>query len=428
MFSGLRLRLTVLYLLAGATLIALIGGGMYVMVRRYFQSTTDHALEHRMAFEFIQLGAPLPAALSSAELEVIDLSRDAQSRAGLELAEIFVLPLDEQGRALFNPNPFPPPIAADAAAARQALAAGSDWRTLELANGSRVRLLSYRLTRDDGPRVMQAGRMLDEQDQALGRFLLALLALGAGSLVLLGWGSWWLAGSSIVPAQRAWERQQAFVANASHELRAPLTLLRASAEVALRGTPAGDEDQRELLGDVLHECDHMTRLVEDLLLLSRLDAGQLQLARAPVAAADLLDEVARQIGRLAAERGVALAIDAAPVSLCGDQVRVRQVLLILLDNALRHTPAGGSIAVRASAAGRETEIVVSDTGAGIPAEHLPHLFERFYRADSSRHDEQRGSGLGLSIARALVQAQGGRISLSSAPGAGTEARIVLPAA
>ncbi|HEY1016000.1 MAG TPA: HAMP domain-containing sensor histidine kinase, partial [Herpetosiphonaceae bacterium] len=310
MFSGLRLRLTVLYLLAGATLIALIGGGMYLLVRRYFVSTTDHALEHRMAFEFAQLRAPLPPELRSAELEVVSLSEDAQNRAGLELAEIFVLPLDEQGRALFNPNPFPPPIEADAEAARQALAAGKDWRTLDLPNGSRVRLLSYRLTRDDGPRVMQAGRMLDEQDAALSRLLLALLALGAGSLVLLGWGSWWMAGRSLVPAQRAWERQQAFVANASHELRAPLTLLRASAEVALRGTPAGEEDQRELLGDVLHECDHMTRLVEDLLLLSRLDAGQLQLERAPIAAGELLDEVARQIGRVAAERGVALDIDA----------------------------------------------------------------------------------------------------------------------
>jgi signal transduction histidine kinase len=119
-------------------------------------------------------------------------------------------------------------------------------------------------------------------------------------------------------------------------------------------------------------------------------------------------------------------MEADPGKASGDLVRVRQVLLILLDNALRHTPAGGTIEVVARPVGRETHIWVRDTGEGIAPEHLPHLFERFYRVDSSRHDQQRGSGLGLSIARALITAQNGRLAISSTPGKGTEVLICLP--
>src|SRR5262249_41127920 len=135
--------------------------------------------------------------------------------------------------------------------------------------------------------------------------------LGGVSAVLLGFGSWVLAGRALRPAQEAWGRQQAFIANASHELRTPLTLLRASAEVVQRGLPAAETDSRELLGDVLQETDHMSRLVEDLLLLSRIDAGRLQVERQAIPLAELLPEVGRQVGRLAEEKGVHVEVDGA---------------------------------------------------------------------------------------------------------------------
>ncbi len=153
---------------------------------------------------------------------------------------------------IFNPNSFAPPLVADAEAVAAAQARGSDWRTVRLKNGARVRLLTYHLDVSDGPAVLQVGRTLTDQDRLLNQLLVGLLGLGGIGAVLLGAASWWLAGRSLIPAQQAWERQQAFVANASHELRTPLTLMRASAEVAQRGLPETD-DRRALLGDVLQE-------------------------------------------------------------------------------------------------------------------------------------------------------------------------------
>jgi signal transduction histidine kinase len=345
-----------------------------------------------------------------------------------ELAAIFVLPLSSDGRLLFDPNPYTPPITPDTDAVAAALTLGSDLRTIRTADESSVRLLTYRMTRSDGPAVLQMGRILNDQERVLSQLLSGLLGLGGVSVVLLGVGSWWLAGRSLHPAQQAWERQQAFIANASHELRAPLTLMRASTEVALRSLPPDDADNRELLGDVVQECDHMTRLVEDLLLLSRLDTGRLKLERSIIDLHDLLGEVQRQVGRLAAARDIQLCLEQTNGSVWGDPTRLRQVLLIVLDNALRYTPPGGTIRVSTMLRRRHVQITVADSGAGIAPEHVTHLFERFYRVDSARGVGNGGAGLGLSIARALVEAQQGWIMITSELGRGTQVTIALPTA
>lgn len=466
MFRGLRLRLTLLYILAALALITLVGGGTYWLIDYYFQTTTDLGLQHKMAHEFRLLGAPVPPELAAADLDWYanrafllpspkpSPSSDRHNLSGereqdhdhteeyrntlgsefveayydSELAGIFVLPLNADGQLLFDPNPYTPPFEPDLEAVAAANTHGTDWRTVQLDNNTRVRLLTYRLTRSDGPALLQLGRTLADQDRVLNQLLLGLLGLGGISAVLLGAGSWWLAGRALGPAQQAWSQQQAFIANASHELRTPLTLLRASTEVALRGLPAADTDRRELLGDVLQECDHMTHLVEDLLLLSRLDAGRLKLEREVISLPNLLEDVQRQVGRLARERGVHISINAAQGVVRGDSTRLRQVLLILLDNALRYTPHGGSICLEARPQGRQVQIAVIDTGSGIAPEHVPHVFERFYRPDSARSSASGGSGLGLSIARALIQAQQGQISIDSRLGEGTRVTLALPAA
>lgn len=461
MLRGLRWQLTLLYLLAALALLALIGVGTYQLLSRYFETTTDLALQHKMAEQFRLLGAALPPELAEADRawhtrrgrpfpsvpvsgedgrNGEDHEREGEERRSddslsdsypqedaydAELAAIFVLPLDARGQVLAVGGSPAAPLAPDAQAGAAALQRGSDWRTVRLADGTRVRLLTYVLPGGTDPAVLQVGRALSDQDRLLHQLLIGLLGLGAVSAVLMGMGSWWLAGRSLRPAQEAWERQQAFVANASHELRTPLTLIRASAEVAQRGLPAGDE-RRTLLDDILAECDHMGRLVEDLLLLSRLDAGRLKLERQRVALADLLTEIQRQVGRLADERGIHLVMDGANGAVWGDPTRLRQVLLILLDNALRYTPAGGNIRLAARPQGRYVVVTVTDTGSGIAPEHLPHVFERFYQADSARRS-RGGSGLGLSIAKALIEAQHGQIRLESRPGEGTRVSLLLPA-
>lgn len=443
MFSGLRLRLTALYLLASVALIVLLGGGIYQALQSYFQKITDLALQHKMLHEFQLLNAPVPPELANVDLDWSSerlgmyesplqpsavQAQDTVMAYDGELAAIFVLALSDEGRLLFNPGASAVPIAPEREAVRVAMETGHDWRTITTPDGSRVRLLTYRLTRSDGPDVLQLGRTLDDQDRVLWQVLLYTLALGSICTVGMGFGSWWLAGRSIRPAQQAWERQQTFIANASHELRAPLTLLRASAEVAYRGMPADDEDNRELLGDVLYECDHMNRMVEDLLLLSRLDTGRLEVQCEALALPGVLADIRRQVGRLTSEKQVQLVVDRVQGMVWGDPKHLRQVLLILLDNAVRHTPAGGSIEIATSRKGQAIEICVSDTGSGIAPEHLPHIFERFYRPDSSRTEQRPGAGLGLSIARALMEAQQGGISVESEPGQGTRMRLRLPAA
>ncbi|MBI3363269.1 MAG: HAMP domain-containing histidine kinase [Chloroflexi bacterium] len=461
MFRGLRLRLTLLYLFAASALILLVGGGAYWLIGRYFQTATDLALQHKMALEFQLLGAPLPPELAAADrawytsrgrgypAATTPVNAGGSEAAGTsdgeggenpasenavedaydgELAAIFVLPLSADAKLLFDPNSFAPPIAPDSQAAAAALAQSRDWRTVRLSNGSRVRLLTYRLTTSNGGIVLQLGRTLSDQDRVLNQLLLGLLGLGGASAVALSVASWWLAGRSLIPAQQAWEKQQAFMANASHELRTPLTLMRASAEVAQRGLPDVEVDRRALLGDVLQECDHMTRLVEDLLLLSRLDAGRLTLERRDISLSELLTDVQRQMGRVSDERGVQLHLGEATGTARADPTRLRQVLLVLLDNALRHTPAGGSISVEARPQGKHVQLTVTDTGMGIPPRDVPQVFERFYRAKSNGKAQNEGTGLGLAIAKALVEAQGGQIRLESREGKGTRVTLIMQSA
>jgi signal transduction histidine kinase len=181
-----------------------------------------------------------------------------------------------------------------------------------------------------------------------------------------------------------------------------------------------------LLVDILNECDQVSRLVKDLLMLSRLDTGSLTLARERVIPAEIYKEVYRQFKRLTEERGINLEIGQAVGTAWGDAVRLRQVILILLDNALRYTPSGGTIRLEAYPQGDQILLTVTDTGSGIPPEHLPHVFDRFYMADSSRSSENQGSGLGLSIAWSIMKAQKGSIKVESQVGQGTRVILMLP--
>ncbi len=329
MFRPVRLRLTLLYAAAGVILICLLGGGTYALLGFFFQSTTDLALEHVMAQQFVALGVPLPAELSQADRLWVssqagvtvgglfptlphrtapDNSGEAEedtqspdhelSEAGeengldAELAAVFVSALSDQGELLPGFNISPAPLAPDRQAVDKALEQGSDLRTVVSPSGSRVRLLTYHVPDVAEPSIIQVGRSLSDQDRIRGQLVLGLVMLGGVSLALLALGSWFLAGQSLQPTQRAVERQQAFVANASHELRTPLTLIRATADVARRALKE-DDPQKKLLDQILTESDHMSRLIEDQLLLSRIDSEELTITQKRVGLPDLLEFAAR---------------------------------------------------------------------------------------------------------------------------------------
>src|SRR5262249_15078442 len=197
-------------------------------------------------------------------------------------------------------------------------------------------------------------------------------------------------------------------AGAAHELRTPLAAIRTEAEVAL-GRGGLPEGQRQLLGSILEECGRLARLTDQLLALAREDAGPAKQAHQPLDLAALAAGAAETMRPLAEAGGVRLRVESAgSVRAWGDEARLRQVFFNLIDNAVKHTPDGGEVEVSVEAQDGVAVAVVRDTGEGIAAEHLPHVFDRFYRVDEARTRERGGTGLGLSIVQSVVAAHGGR--------------------
>lgn len=215
--------------------------------------------------------------------------------------------------------------------------------------------------------------------------------------------------------------QQRFLADVSHELRTPLTTIRGNVDLMRR---MGGADQ-ESLDDIQAELDRMTRLVNDLLLLARADAGSLPIEQEPVELDTVLLDVYRQLSLLKKPVDVVLE-EVDQVQVMGDADRLKQLILNLADNAVKYTPPGGKVRLSLSKAEGEAHLEISDTGIGIAEEDLPYIFERFYRVDKARARTHGGSGLGLSIAKWIVDVHGGRIDVKSAPGEGTTFHVRLP--
>lgn len=322
--------------------------------------------------------------------------------------------------------------------------------------------------------ILQAARSLEDQDRALWA-LGRLLLVGAVLATLLAFGiGWLLAGMALRPinritqtaqaigAERDFERrlsysgppdevgrlaatfnvmlaqlgeaysqveqalraQRRFVADASHELRTPLTSLRGNLALLRRQPPISEEDRVAVLADTDEESERLIRLVNDLLLLARADAGRPPNIE-PVPIQLVIEEVCRQTRGLASARTLHCE-EVGDLTVLADRDALKQVLLILLDNATKFAEPGDSISVQAGVSERGVALAVRDTGPGISPEDLPHIFERFYQSDASRAG--RGTGLGLAIARQLAQAQGGELSVCSHPGQGSVFTLQLPQA
>ncbi|HEX6998467.1 MAG TPA: ATP-binding protein [Gammaproteobacteria bacterium] len=230
--------------------------------------------------------------------------------------------------------------------------------------------------------------------------------------------------------ERSFRRIAQFTADASHELRTPLAVMRTTAEVALRG-PEPPTEQRAALEDILVELERTSQLVENLLLLARADAGQERLLeKRPVDLAAAIAEAVAQAQVLARAQRVALEarLPERPLIVRGDAHALRRLFLILLDNAVKYTPAGGRVDVALAERGGQAVAAVRDTGIGIPPAHLPHIFERFYRVDPARSRRQGGAGLGLAIGCWIAAAHGGAITATSEPQQGSEFTVSLPLA
>jgi signal transduction histidine kinase len=241
-----------------------------------------------------------------------------------------------------------------------------------------------------------------------------------------------LAGSFNEMAERVAATQQAqreFLANVSHDLRTPLTSIQGFSQAIAEGV-AGDPTSTQHAAQIIHdEAARMHRMVESLLDLARIEAGQFDLKTHAIATSDLLHGIGESVSVRARERGLNLALDVPPdlPRIAGDGDRLAQVFSNLLDNAIKHTPQGGHIRLHAQTAQRGIAVMVQDTGEGIPPDDLPRIFERFYQVDKSRQRERRaGMGLGLAIVRQIVQLHGGTINVASELGRGTTFTVWLP--
>ncbi len=232
----------------------------------------------------------------------------------------------------------------------------------------------------------------------------------------------------LTPIRQLETTRREFVANVSHELRNPLASVKAMVETLTDGAAGDPAAAADFLGRINREVDRMNALINDLLELSRIERGQADLHREPVDAAATIEAVRADLEHRIAETGVAVTVSAAEgVVAMGDAEKLRQVVSNLLDNALKFTPRGGTIELCADNSERDGVLVqVRDSGPGIAPEHLPHLFERFYKADRSRRDQ--GTGLGLAIAKHIVEMHGGEVGVESTQGAGSTFWFTLPRA
>jgi heavy metal sensor kinase len=232
----------------------------------------------------------------------------------------------------------------------------------------------------------------------------------------------------IMRLDESFQHLSRFSADASHELRTPLTILHGELEAIVQ-QPGLEPEVREAIGSALEETKGLAKIVESLLAISRLDTGEVWMERERLDLAELTTTTAEQMRLLAEDRHIALICDTDRwVEVEGNRARLKQVVVNLLDNAIKYTPENGSVNVHVSATNGRAVLEIEDNGVGIPGEALPHVFERFYRVDKARSRQMGGTGLGLSIVKSICSAHGGQVTVDSTEGKGSHFRVELPLA
>jgi two-component system, OmpR family, sensor kinase len=460
--ASLRWRLTLWYTATLGGLLVLLGATALVLLDRTLRANVDASL--------VSVARTVAASSEQAAPPGSDLGGVLGALLGPALAERFFQLLDPLGRPdprLSAPRRPELPLTPDA---RQNAATGRETFETLTAPGigpGPVRLLTFPVL-EDGRLVhlVQVAMPLAGVEAARRRFLLILLALAPLALAGVTAGGWVLTGRALAPVdemvaaarrigaedlsrrlatdnrddelgrlsavlndmlarlERSFTAARQFSADAAHELRTPLTILKGEIEVALRSAP-GPAESRRVLESCREEVDRLAALVEDLLFLARADAGAVDRPLEPVDLALVIDDVAPALRTLAERAGVAfVSSHAAAVFVQGSAPILFRLVFNLADNAIKYAGAGGRVDVALGAHDRDAVLEVRDDGPGIPPADQARIFDRFYRADPAR--TRGGAGLGLALARSIVQVHGGRITVESTPGEGSRFRVVLP--
>lgn len=268
-----------------------------------------------------------------------------------------------------------------------------------------------------------------DYDNGAHRILLRLVGFNVLVLIGAGWASYWLARRTLEPIEEAHEQQKRFTADVSHELRTPLTALKMESEVALMNDKNGKKELRAVLASNLEEANKLENLINNLLRLTRLEADELQQQFSAIDSKMIVETAISQVAKTADERKIKLKTDISAVSFNGDRDSLSQLLVILLDNAIKYGGSGSTVEVSAKRVGDQVIFSVADHGSGMDKATLEHVFDRFYRGgkESRSKSGSDGFGLGLSIAKMIADVHNGAITLESRPGRGTTASLSLAA-
>ncbi len=472
---GIRLQLMLWYTAVFSALLLFTGAFFYQHLEHSLEASLDSTLQVRaqqIAGGITWSGGTITVRDVTGDLPGFDANPNDQRLSPVDVNNGALVRLLNAHGTLLHQTPAFRALRVPAESITQPLQ-GTPWQgPVTTSDGQEVLLVSRALT-ENGQlfAVIQVGESLAQLHTLLHELVGELLVVGLLVLLACAVGSYWLAARAFAPIQRlavaarrikagdlrsrvtvprahdevqylaltlnemidsldqAFSRQRRFVADASHELRTPVAVIRSKTDVALLGATT-QQDYVTVLQGINAEAERLGHLISDLLALARGDEGRTQFEREPVRLDLVAGAVAANADLLAAERGITLEVQAPrPVTILGDEARLIQVVMNLVENAVRYTNPGGCVTVTVEARQNQAHLCVRDTGIGIAPEHLPHIFERFYRADAARRRTGgSSSGLGLSIVEWVVHAHGGAVSVESQLGQGSCFTVTLPLA
>jgi len=455
---SIKFRFTIWYLLVLAVLLIALSAGVYFYLSQSLYRNLDDSLELRST----QLRS-IP--------EILESIRQGEFEE--ELGEIVILYF-YTGNQLVEVSPRGISIPLSREFISQAIAGTSLFTTIQTAEGERLRLLTVPINISIlgpppgiQPAALVIARSTKQIDQALAGLVRTLIIAVPLALILAAGGGLFLARRALKPVdkiaqtareigesdlsqrinvntkdelgrlaatlnemigrlEKAFQRQKQFTSDASHELRAPLAVIEAESSLALQKERPSSDYQRSL-EIISQESSQMSSLIDQLLTLARADAGKEQWNFTELNLGKLITNLSTDVEILCQEKGLSFQLG-QPQDLVvkGDEARLRELFMNLLDNAIRYTPTHGTISVSLRCEGQMAVVAITDTGVGIPAEDIPFIFERFYRVDKSRSRAEGGSGLGLAICKHIVEAHGGKIEAESQVGVGSTFSVWLP--
>lgn len=462
---SLRVRLSLWYGLVLTLSFVCFAALLYAVMARDLREQIDRSLEQAAvvaihALEQHGVGPALPfedLAAEFPELAVLDKFFQIFSPAGRVTIQ--------------SPNVRRQDVPLSRTALEAALAGQATFESARLKGESPIRLLSVPIRRGALlVNIVQVGTSLQPVDHTLHRILAVFLVAAPFALLAALAGGWFLAGQALRPVEAitaaaeriaggdlsqrltipssqdeigrlaatfntmiarldaSFQQVRRFSADASHELRTPLTVMRGETELALR-RPRSAEDYRLVLESSLEEIDRLSRIVDDLLFLSRADLGQVPVRSAPVRLDTLLLDIQQQASVLGQDRQIRVTVGRLePATVLGDELRLRELLLNLVDNAVTYSKPGETVDLQLTQDRHEARLTVADSGIGIPPEEQARIFDRFYRTDAARSHSKKGTGLGLAICQWIADIHKGRIQVQSAAGAGSRFTVILPLA